>query len=223
MNKKKIFLILLIIIIIVLGTIFLLRNDNKKIISGNNIVKSKEQLEKYILNIESYEAEVEVTVNSNKNTNKYLIKQQYYKPDVFKQEVIEPDNISGVKITLNGNSLSIENSKLTLSQVFENYQYIGENFLCLDNFIENYKENSNYIEKENEIILETKSKSSENKYAIYQKLYIDKNTGLPTKLEVQDDNQKPTVYILYKEIKINSTKKEEIIAFELFYDKLINL
>lgn len=223
MNMKKIFLILLIFIIVILGVIFLLRNDNKKLISGNNIVKSKEKLEDYILNINSYEAEVEVTVNSNKNTNKYRLKQQYYKPDVFKQEVLEPDNIAGVKITLNGNSLSLENSKLSLTQVFEDYQYIGENFLCLDNFIENYKENSNYINQENEIILETKSKSSENKYAIYQKLSIDKNTGLPTKLEVQDNNQNTLVYILYKEIKINSIKKEEILAVKLSYDEMINL
>ena len=211
MNKKKIILILTISLIIVLGIIFLLTNNNKKIKFGNNIVKSKEQLEEYILNISSYEAEVEVTVNSNKNTNKYRLKQQYYKPNIFKQEVLEPENITGVKILQDGDKLSIENSRFSLTHIFENYQYIGENFLCLDNFIENYKEYSNYIEEEKQIILETKSKNSENKYAIYQKLYIDKNTSLPIKLEVQDDNQKPTVYILYKEIRINSIEKEDII------------
>ena len=223
MNKKKLFLILAILLILIISIIFLLKNDNKKVNLGNNIVKSKEQLEEYILNMDSYEAEVEVTVNSNKNTNKYILKQQYYKPDVFKQEVIEPENIAGVKILLNGNYLSLENSKLTLAQIFENYQYIGENFLCLNDFIENYKENGNYIEQDREIILETKSRSGENKYNIYQKLSIDKSTSLPIKLEVQDNNQKPIVYILYKEIKINSTKKESIIAFKLFDNVDINL
>ena len=37
-------------------------------------------------------------VKSNKNTNKYILKQQYISPDVATQEVLEPSNISGIKI-----------------------------------------------------------------------------------------------------------------------------
>ena len=48
-----------------------------------------------------------------------------------------------------------------------------------------------------------------------KKLVIDKQTGNIQKLIVQDKNQKNLVYILYNEIKINSLKKEEVLAFRL--------
>jgi len=41
-------------------------------------------------------------------------------------------------------------------------------------------------------------------------LYVDKKTGSPIKLEVQDNNKNTKVYILYNEIKINSIKGEDV-------------
>ena len=37
-----------------------------------------------------------------------------------------------------------------------------------------------------------------------------------TLLSIKDDNEKTTVYILYNEVKINSTNKEDILAFDLY-------
>ena len=54
-----------------------------------------------------------------------------------------------------------------------------------------------------------------NKYIAYKNLYIDKHTGNPTKLEIQDITQKITIYILYSEIKINNLQKEDILAFKI--------
>ena len=47
-----------------------------------------------------------------------------------------------------------------------------------------------------------------------KKLYIDKNTAKPIKMEIEDINQKVLVYILYNEIKINSINKGEILALK---------
>lgn len=63
--------------------------------------------------------------------------------------------------------------------------------------------------------MKTKS-GSENKYIKNKTLYIDKETYKPTKLEIKDNNEKTTVYILYNEVEINSTNKEEVVAFENF-------
>ena len=84
-------------------------------------------------------------------------------------------------------------------------------------FIEDYKksEESNYEENETQIVMKTISQNS-NKYTKYETLYIDKETANPTKLEIKDDNEKTTVYILYNEVKINSTNKEDILAFDLY-------
>ena len=83
--------------------------------------------------------------------------------------------------------------------------------LSLNNFIDEYKNNGGEIEENNqEIIIKVKS-DNENKYEMYKKLYISKSTKLPTKMEILDINENVTVYILYNEIKINKTSKEEIL------------
>ena len=154
-------------------------------------------------------------VISNKNNNKYILSQQYVSPNIIRQEVIEPSNIAGIKITNDGTNLKLENSNLNLSTIFENYSYLGDNCLDLICFIENYKANqeSEFIEEENQIIMKTKSEN-ENKYTKNKALYIDKQTCKPTKLEIKDNNEKTTVYILYNEVEINSTNKQDVVAFE---------
>ena len=51
-------------------------------------------------------------------------------------------------------------------------------------------------------------------YNVIKKLYLDKNTGKPTKLIIQDINEKTVVYILYNGVKINSSNKDEVLAFK---------
>ncbi len=214
-NKKVLILIFIIILLIVIFFEIFYKNTAKVFKSGNN--KTSQEIVDYILNIDSYEVTANVEVNSNKNQNKYILKQAFVAPDVSTQEVIEPSNIAGVKIISDGSSLRLENSNLNLSTVFENYNYLGDNCIDLISFIEDYKKSnkSNYTEEETQIIMKTESKN-ENKYTKQKTLYIDKQTYNPSKLEIKDDNQKTTVYILYNEVKINSTKKEDILAFELY-------
>ena len=196
MKKKKIcvFLIFLIITLVLIFYIFFNNNTAKNLKIGNNTT-SQEIIES-ILNINSYETEIEVKVESNKNQNKYVIKQNYNGKDDNKQEVLEPSNIAGVKIIKEGKKLTLENTNLKLSSIFENYEYISDNNLDLCTFIEDYKKNSesNYKENNEEIIMKTSNKE----------LYIDRKTGKPTKMEIVDTNKKIAVYIVYKEVIINS-------------------
>ena len=215
---KKIYWIILLIIVLTVGGVFFYKNRVKNLKNGNN--KNSQEIVDYILNISSYEAKIEVEVKSNKNTNKYILKQQYISPDVATQEVLEPSNISGIKIIKKGNDLKLENTSLNLSNIFENYEYLADNALDLSCFIEDYKEsqNSNYEEKDNKIIMNVQTKN-ENKYRQSKKLYIDKSTGNPLKMEITDINQNITVYILYNEVKINSLDKQNILAFRLYNTK----
>jgi len=210
--KKKYWLIILIILIAFIGIIFY-KNTAKVFKIGNT--KTSQEIVDYILNISSYKLNVTVEVISNKNTNKYILTQQFASPNIASQEVIEPSNIAGIKIINDGTNLKLENSNLNLSNIFENYNYLGDNCLDLISFIENYKSNqeSEFIEEEKQIIMKTKS-GNENKYTKNKMLYIDKQTHKPTKLEIKDNNEKTTVYILYNEVEINSTNQEEVVAFE---------
>lgn len=216
MKNKKILILVSIIVVILLAIIFI-KNNYKILKHGNNISnKSADEIKEYILNIESYRAIATIKVKSNKNENTYKVEQQYNKKNnEYKQEVIEPDDIKGVQFIYDGNTLKVENIKLELSKIYENYHYIDSNELSIVAFIEDYEAdaNSKVAEKDGKIILETKVKN-ENKYVSKKKLYINKAEGKIEKMEIQDITQNTKIYILYNEIEIN-TNLEEIIAFSM--------
>lgn len=217
MKNKKVFIIILVLIIIsfIIFYIFFNKKETNNLNLGNN--KNSQEIVEYILNISSYEATIEVDVKSNKNENKYILKQQYISPETSTQEVIEPSNIQGVKIIKQGKNLKLENTNLSLTSVFDNYEYVADNILDLNSFIEDYKNNSEskYEEKDDQIIMTTKT-NNENKYIKNKILYINKKTAMPSKLEIKDANKNLMVYILYNEVKINSLNKQNIIAFKLY-------
>ena len=73
MKKSKLILVIICILIIISIFIFAL-NNNKKVESGNNDNNQ-------ILNMNSYKAQIELTIISNKNTNKYKIIKEYKKDE----------------------------------------------------------------------------------------------------------------------------------------------
>ena len=200
--KKKYYLILLFIIFIISVGFIFYKNSIKNLKIGNN--KNSQEIVDYILNLSSYEAEVTVNITSNKNSNKYILKQKYQKDKEHIQEVIEPSNIAGVKIINDGKNLKIENSNLNLNEIIENYTNLENNNLDLSMFIDEYKNSneSNYEEKDDEIIMKVKN-DKENIYVKEKILYINKKTYKPVKLEIKDNKQKETIYILYNEVEIN--------------------
>ena len=200
-SSKKLYisiLILILILFVIFFAFFMVKNFK----TGNN--KSSQEMVNDVLNIKSYNATIEVEVKSNKNQNKYIIKQSYKNENENSQEVIEPSNIKGVKIIKENGVLKLENSKLNLLSVFENYSYLSENDLDLSSFINDYKnnKNSNYTENDNEIIIKTENINSKNK--TIKKLYINKKNGKIEKMEIEDTNKKIAVYILYREVNVNS-------------------
>ena len=199
--NKKLFCFLMIILILIIG-IIIYKNVIKNSKIGNNM--SSQEIVDYILNINSYKTKVTVQVNSNKNKNKYILNQEYNTENGYIQEVIEPLNIAGVKIIRKDGNLKIENTSLNLSTIFENYQGLEENGLDLYTFIDNYKncDKANFEENNTEIIMKTKN-SNENKYVENKILYINKETKMPTKLIIEDNNKNITINIQYNEIELN--------------------
>ena len=202
--KSKKFLIIVVgiaILLVIISIIFSKKSYENMNIGNNNLNKTLEEVEDYILNIKSYTATIEVTVNSNKNSNKYLIKQSHQEEN-DEQEVIEPGNIRGVKITYKDSSLKVENSKLNLEKIYNNYPYIESNILWLNSFIEEYRnsEQRNITEKNEEIVMQIKRKND--KKIATEELILDKKTLKPTQLSIMDNNKNTIVYILYNEIEL---------------------
>ena len=161
--KKKYTVIIMFIIVLIL-IIFISKNMFKKSKFGNNM--DSQEIVDQILNINSYIAEIEVQVNSNKNQNKYKIKQEYNTENGCMQEVIEPLNIAGVKITNKDNV-----------------------------FLKEFKddENSNFEEKDEEIVMHCRTKN----------LYIKKDNLKPEKLIIKGNNQNQEIIIKYINIELN--------------------
>ena len=202
--NKKLFLIILLAAVILF---FLTQFAYKTVRNGNNISKSSNDLIEDILNISSYEAELEVTVNSNKTTNKYILRQYYLEPNFSKQIVKAPSNIENLEIIYNGNKLEIKNTNLGLSKIYENYTYLNGNILWLNFFIESCNTNKYSIEEtDDEVILNTEIEE------YIGKLYINKKTNIPTKIEIFDNSNQSKIYIEYKEIKLNNIQQDNIFA-----------
>ena len=218
MEKKKLIIILGILAVLVTSVIIYLfiKNNYKNLKSGNNMSnKNLKEIEEYILSIRSYNAKIEVEIQSNKNKNKYVLEQKYAEPNVQKQIVLEPSNIEGLETIFDGNNLKINNTKLNLSTIYENYSDVTSNFLWLNTFTEEYKKmietgKQNIIEQNGIIIMEIKDADELNK-----KLYIDRKTGKPIKMQIKNVSKNTTVYILYNEIEINSLKRDDVLAFRL--------
>ena len=201
-SKKFLFIILAIAILLVAISIIFSKKSYETInIGNNNLNKTLEEVEDYILNIKEYTATIEVTVNSNKNSKKYLIKQNH-KEKNDEQEVLEPDTIKGIKLTYKDSSLKVENSNLNLEKIYNNYPYIESNILWLNSFIEEYRnsEQRNITEKNEEIVMQIKRKND--KKIATEELILDKKTLKPTKLSIMDNSKNVMVYILYNEIEL---------------------
>ena len=204
-SKQKIIIITIIAIDIVIFVSIFFKINYKKINTGNNILnKTLDEVQEYICNINSYEATMEVTINSNKNTNKYKIKQTHDENEDI-QEILEPENVKGIKFIYKNNTLQIINTNLNLTKIYNNYPYIESNNLWLNDFLEEYKqadnENKEATENDEEVVLKLEVQNEDSNIK-YKELYLDKKTGNPTKLLIQDNNKNTVIYILYSEITI---------------------
>jgi hypothetical protein len=211
--KKPLFIFIFLCMLgVIVASIVFSKNVIKLFKTGNNM--SNQEVVDYILNISSYETNITVEVKSNKNSNKYILNQKFVSPNISSQEVLEPSNIAGIKIINDGNTLKLENSLLSLNNVYENYSYLGDNCLDLKSFIEDYKadSNSNYYEENGKIVMTTKSKL-DNKYIMQKILYVDSQSAKPINLEIKDYNQNTLIYILYNKVELNNTETEDVIAF----------
>ena len=163
--------------------------------------KTEEEMIQDVLNISFYRAQLKIKIASNKNENQYIVKQEVTK-NMVRQEILQPENIAGVVTTYEEGKLTLYNSQLELSQVYEDYAYMTNNALWLNSFVEEFKNNTEKTKisyENNNIILEVKN---ERRYDYRKKLYINKENGKPLQLIVQDINQKQTICIEYTELEI---------------------
>ena len=194
-----------IIFVVILFFIFLLILYYKNHLFGNNIIKNRNTIEEKLNCFENYYGEMEITINSNKTSNSYVVCQEV-SDNLSKQEVKKGGEIEGLTIELIENRLKVSNTKLSLEKIYENYTDLLNNSLFLNSFANDYKNEENiknYLEKDDEIILEVKLNKNQNTYINSKILHLNRNTLNPTKLEVKDNTNKETICIVYSKIEFN--------------------
>lgn len=198
MKSKKLLLIFVLICI----TIFFIFYYNFFIL-GNNINRSQDEIVDNIINkTNEYEANIDVKVISNKNENDYKM-YQIVNDEKSIQIVDGPENIKGLEIENISNKLIIRNTKLNMEKIYDQYEFLLNNSLFLNVFIEDYKKNTSKIYEENdELIFEVKLDSSKSTYIKYKELHVDKILGVPRQLIIKDNTKKTCISIIYNDIKI---------------------
>lgn len=203
-NKVKLIIVLFIAIVVILILIsFLNKNYNNSKKNGNNI--SIKEIEKTILNINSYKTELDVTIKSNKNENKYKLYQEV-KNGREMQKVIDPDYLKGTEIIYENGKLQIKNTKINVSKFYGNYPNIANNVLFLSDFMRkfNKSDNKEIKEKENQIIFKLKNGAIYNQEQI---LTIEKGNqnddNLKITMKILDSNNNTRIYIIYSKIEFD--------------------
>ncbi len=196
MKAKKIMFIFVLICITVFFIFYYIFS-----VLGNNKSRNQNEIVDDILNnIKKYEANISVTVKSNKNESYYTMKQEV-EGNNSKLIINTPENIKDMTIEINNNVLKITNTRINMEKIYNDYEFVLNNNLFLNNFIEDYKKNdSKAYEQKDEIILETKLNN--NTYVKFKELHLDKITGIPKELIIKDNTKKTCISIIYNDIKI---------------------
>ena len=134
------------------------------------------EFQKKIVTMSSYKCIAEIEASGNKSSHNYVFIHSYVKPDYYKLEVVEPKNLKGKTM-----------------EYKRQYVFIGD-------FIKNYLQNEevNIKLSNNSLILETTIPGN-NKYFNKQILYVNKDTKNPEKMEILNDEGKPSFTVKYKE------------------------
>ena len=196
--KRKFF-----IVFTILGIIILIFSCYNFLIVGNNKnIGNIDEFDKYISKIKNYKIEALVTVNSNKNSNTYTLKQEY-KDEKIVQNIESPDGI-GLTIENYGGKTVVKNTNLKLDKVFNMYKEPFRNSLGLDEFIEDYNSDTRkeLVDKNGYYIANVKTEGAKNKYMKTKSLYFNKQTNQIEKMEIKDINNNSTMVIEYTKVQI---------------------
>lgn len=161
------------------------------------------KLHKKLTNLKSYSCIAHVTATGNKSSKEYILKHYFKSQDYYKLEVISPENIKGKTTIYDKEKIIISNPnikdefKLTYKGKENRYLFIGD---FINNIVEN--EDLNISSDKNFLILDTSIPGS-SAYFNKEKLYIDKKSLEPRKLEILDSNGKTRFTVIYKEFKYN--------------------
>lgn len=196
--KPKVFLVFAILLIL----FFILICYKFWHVGNNKNIENIDEFDKYISKIKNYKIEGLVTVNSNKNSNTYSLKQECQGGKVI-QNIESSD---GTKLTIENyeDKVIVKNTSLGLDKVFNMYKEPFRNSLGLDEFVYDYKldDRKELAQKDGYYIANVKINNSNSKYLKSKMLYFNIEKNQIEKMEIKDINNNRTIIIEYTMVQI---------------------
>lgn len=231
-NKVTVVIFCLISVLVILSIVIYTLSMKLNISRGTNIKNVIERLsgKSNILDMESYYAQLEITVISNKNTNTYSMEEWYKKDIGNKVEYVDSSNFKVSILTLKDKAI-IRNENQKNPLMITPYIVKYTNLLSINTFVKIYNESlkemccfsANSYEKLDNInmILDNVCKMGEEcNCEVYEivknvskiELKLDKKTGQPLTYIVYDNDKKEQISIVYNKFDINAKIEDNIFS-----------
>lgn len=168
------------------------------------------KIQKKLFEMRSYKCTAVIKINSNKNTIRYKVRQEYVHPSKYRMEIIEPQFLAGVETKSDGSETTISNPGIKGDNLYitENIKAISENSVFLTSFINSYlfSEKATMRKNGEKYILKTES-GSKNQYIHFQILTLNQK-GIPETLEMNDLEGRQRMLVTYDEFTYNVREDE---------------
>lgn len=205
MKKIKIFMMI--------STILLLAG------CGKNDSSSYVDVQKKIMDMESYTADTTVKYISNKGENEYEIRQSAKKDGKYIIETLAPENTKGHIILFDGQMVWQYNKNVESKISVGDKDKLERREISIFAFLENHLKSSDVsVETASTkegvyTVLEAKI-PKKNKYMDTEKLWINNETKMPEKLIIYDEDKKERVLVTYKKFEYNPKLSDSIFSIE---------
>ena len=184
--------------------------------SCKELTKEEEfnNIQKTFSGINNYISQAEIEVRGNKSWETFKVSHTFEKPDKYVTEILEPKENIGNKTTYDGSRAYLYNKQANQYKVLKQVKASEEKMLFLGHFLSNLSSvgdlniSRETIDKVDYIVIGIDIPGN-NRYRVYEKLWIDKSTHLPYKLIIYDDKDKETVRVKYKDVKYNVDIKSD--------------
>lgn len=160
--------------LLILITVFIIDKDLKIANNSNSNLNKRPE----IFNLNSYDCEYELQVISNKNQNKYVIKEWYQNlGDGLENFRYETKNDSGDRIEYNisNNSVSIKADNQKLEYSLNDYILKEKNLMSISTFLSLYKKIEDNLTENKNDLFKLESKIYDDKE--YYDIIINKNSN----------------------------------------------
>ena len=185
---------------------------------GEVMIRSEdihERIYKTYRQLKTYQANVTITVTSNKTTKDYVMNQWYKHPNQYKTVLLEPEEFSGLATVYKDEKVVTVHPDTQGAFILHNYTPVDKGHLFLTDFFEIYYKSQEtsmqtFFQGQAKYTVLNADIPGWHPHRFSQAMWIDNETCLPFKMEIYDDKNKPVITVVYEDIQLNVPIEEEM-------------